>query len=225
MPPAVALAGAGLAGAGASAGNGKKASNAAKQQLQVQQQQLQLEQGLISQAKTAWQPAADYWNSLLSGNQTLASQAVSPYANIIKQQAQATQRNLLSSQPSGGEANLARATAAQGTNAQLAQLYAGVQPTAANSLGSLAGTAFGAGSSAGGTVNPNIGAAAGILNNQSNQVQQGITGLGPLLYQAIHKPQQSGNSVNPTFAQLGGTAGLPNIGTLYPGLGGGTFGG
>lgn len=201
MPPA-ALApiaiGLGGAGSAANAAGGKKASNSANN---LAQQQLNLQLAQWGQAKkiigSAFQPASDYWNSLLKGGQA-ATTAVGPIASQIGQAEAGARNSIQQSTPRGGEQNLAVAnTYNQGFN-DISRLYAGVQPLAAQNLGSLSGLAAG--------FNPSSNT-SGAFSNYGNQQQlatQGGQGFGNLAYKGAQqkkaKPQSGGGG-------SGGTAG------------------
>lgn len=199
MPPAVGPAIAGLAGGAGSAAGGKKgssaASKAAQMQYDIQKQQLALGQGLINTGMQAWQPAKDYWSSLLSGDPNKMAQAVGPSSDALKQ-TQAAQQASLAQLPQGGEKNLAIAQSQNQGYSDLARLYAGVQPTAANALGQLAGLPTQAGVATQGQAAPNVGAGLKYDTHASEQKGQGAgtagAGLGSLLYNSIHKPKTSG---------------------------------
>lgn len=189
MPPAVAMAIPAIAGAGAQASGGKKGNNAAKdaanKQFALQQQVLAFGQGLANQGMGAWQPANAYWQSLLSGDPNKIAQATGPTADIIRGQSQATGNQLAATMPQGGEANLAQAQNQLQASNNMARLYAGVQPTAANALGQLSGIPLGAGISAMGQGAPNVGSGLKFnthANDQASQAKGGLgQGLGTLL--------------------------------------------
>lgn len=140
MPPAVALAVPAIAGVGAQAAGGKKgnsaASNAANQQFQMQQQ-------LFQTGLSDFTPASDYFKKLLSGDPTQVAGAVGPTSDILKGQAQSQAAQTAATMPQGGEANAAQASNNQSSYNQLARLYAGVQPGAAQELGQLASAPLG----------------------------------------------------------------------------------
>lgn len=180
MPPAAAIIPA-VVGAGASASGGKKgnksAKNAANNQFNMQQQ-------LFNTALGAWQPAADYFKKLLSGDPTQIAQAVGPTADILKGQAQGNARQLAATMPAGGEANAAMASNAQNSYNSIARLYAGVQPQAAMALGQLAAAPLGASA-------PNVGSGLKFDTHQQEQLSNSKgslgTGLGTLAGRAVSK--------------------------------------
>jgi hypothetical protein len=185
MPPAAALAIPAIAGVGAQAAGGKKGNNAAKdaanKQFALQQQVLQFGQGLANQGMSAWTPASNYWQALLSGDPNKTAQAVGPTSDAIRQQSAASSAQLAATSPMGGEANAAQAANAAQTSNNMARLYAGVQPTAANALGQLSGIPLGAGISARGQGAPNVGSglkfnthAADQQNQQKGSLGQGV---------------------------------------------------
>ena len=225
MPPAAIAAGVtGLAGTGASAAGGKKASNAAnrlaEQQQQLQQQQWNQALKQLNLGRSAFQPAENYWNALLHGGQA-AVQATGPYASLIGQNAAGAQRAIQTALPRGGEQNLALAQSRIGASNDISRLYAGMQPTAASALGSLAGTAFGSGAS----FNPsaNIGGALSNYANQQALAQQAGQGFGSILYRAGQKipNQKTPNSISPSQIPLDqpqpGPGVLPPLVGLGPG--------
>lgn len=179
MPAAVAAIPA-IAGAGASAAGGKKGNSAAKD---AANRQFQMQQSLFNTGLSAWQPAADYFKSLLSGDPTQIAAAVGPTSDILKGQAASQSRQLAATMPAGGEANSAQAQNAQGSYNNLARLYAGVQPAAASALGQLASAPMGASA-------PNVGSGLKFDTHQQEQLGQSKgtigTGLGSIAAGAKH---------------------------------------
>lgn len=189
MPPAALaiapLVGGLAAGAGSAAG-GKKGSDVQKQQLALQQANSQYGKNLVGTGmSTAWTPAANYWNTLLKGGQAAVT-AVGPYSDMIRNSTAAT-NTTLQGLPGGGERNLAIAQNQVGQANNLARLYAGVQPTAAQALGTLSQVPIGAGGSIINSSGPQIG--AGVQSQLGNQgaKMQGGSGLGSLLYNGMNK--------------------------------------
>ena len=198
---------AGAAGSAGSAGKGKKASGAAndlaQQQLQLQQKQFGLTQQQYGLGNKALGPSTDYWNALLKGGQA-AVQATGPYASLIGQAAQGTRNSILSGTARGGEQNLALAQNSINQGNNVARLYAGMQPLAAQGLTQNAGAYFGSGAG----VNPsaNTGGAFANYANQGNLAAQGGAGFGSLLYNSMKKLQDLKGG--------GGGAYTPGSGTL-----------
>lgn len=159
MPPAVALAVPAVAGAGASASEGKKGQNAAKKQAQ---QQFQFQQKLFDTGMQAWQPSANYFQSLLSGDPTRMAEATGPARDAIRGQQQAASRQMAATTPAGGEANAAQAALQQQGYSDIARLTAGVQPQAAQALGQLAGVPIQ-------TSAPNVGSGIKAQQNLANE--------------------------------------------------------
>ena len=185
----------GIASGAGSAAGGKKAGDAASKQLALQQQQLNLGKQLTQAGMTqAWQPATNYWSSLLSGNPTAIQSAVGPSADLVRGSMTAAQRQIGSSMPAGGERNLALAQNAQQGYSNLARLYAGVQPAAASALGQLSGIPIGAGVSTMGQGAPQVGAGLWAQQMGQQNAMQGMQGAGGLLYQGINKLGQGGGS-------------------------------
>lgn len=180
MPPAVALAIPAIAGAGASASSGKKGAGQAKD---AANRQFQMQSQLANTGLSAWQPAADYYKKLLSGDPTQIAQAVGPTSDILKGQAQSQSRQLAATMPAGGEANAAQASNAQGSYNNLARLYAGVQPGAAAALGQLSAAPLGASA-------PNVGSGLKFDTHQQEQLGQSKgtigSGLGTVAAHAKH---------------------------------------
>lgn len=184
MPAAIPI-GIAAAGTGSSMAQGKGAKGVANKQLALQQQQLDFGKQIFNTGMQAWQPANNYWQALLSGDTTKASQAVGPYSDIIKQQGAATSGQI-AGLPAGGERSAAQAQNLSDTYNQTARLYAGVQPTAAQALGTLAGLPMQSGVGIMGQGAPNI--SAGLkYGTHANELAQGQgAGLGDLLYGAIN---------------------------------------
>ena len=164
MPHAAAITGATLGGAGmlGSGIGGKKAQNKAnklaQQQLGLQQNQFGLAKQQVGLGNAALSPAAQYFQNLLQGGQA-ARLAVSPMTQLIGQTGEGAQRAIQAGTPRGGEQNLALAQNRIGTAGQIANLYTGVQPMAAQGLAGIGGEYLGSGAA----LNPgaNTGAAAG----------------------------------------------------------------
>lgn len=194
MPLAAIGAGIGAAGSAASGIGGKKAQNQAnkisQQQLGLQQQQFGLSKQQVGLGDQSLSGAGNYWSSLLQGGQA-ARQAVGPIAGQLGQAAEGARQSILATTPRGGEQNLAVAQNYNQLAGNVANLYAGLQPLAAQNLGQLGGEYLGSGAS----LNPqaNVGAALGNYANQQNLAAQGGAGFGGLLYNSLNK-QNSGNS-------------------------------
>lgn len=184
MPPALLAAAPLVGGAVGASSGGKKGGGSNKAAQQAADRQFQMQQQLFSTALSAWQPAANYYQSLLSGDPTKMTQAVGPTSDILKQQGQAQARELAARMPSGGEANAAQAASAQNTSNSLARLYAGVQPAAASALGQLSGAPMGASA-------PNVGSGLKFDTHQQEQLSQSKgqlgSGLGTLAANSKHR--------------------------------------
>lgn len=191
--PIIGITGGALGGISSGMG-GKKAGDQLDKQLQIQSQQLQLGKDLVGQGMTAWKPAENYWSTLLSGNRAAVQGALGPISEQMREQSQAGIRQLGSSLPAGGERNLALAEARNKQYGDLARLYAGVQPAAAQALGQLAGLPLGAGVSTMGQGAPQVGAGLWAQQMGQQQAAQGMMGAGNLLYQGINKLGNQGNS-------------------------------
>lgn len=190
--PAAALpfisAGIGAAGSASSAAGGKKAqkksNELANQQMQLQQQQFGLAKQQLGAGNQTIAPATGYFNALLQGGQA-ARQAVGPYASLIGQAGQGTEKSILAGTPRGGEQNLALAQSKMATGDQIARLYQGLQPMAAQGLGQLGGLQLGSASAF--NPNPNIGGAFGAYGQQQQNAGSAGAGFGNLLYNSIQK--------------------------------------
>jgi hypothetical protein len=186
----------GAAGSTASSMGGKKASNnLAKQQLALQQAQFGLTKQQFGLGNAALGPATSFWQDLLKGGPA-AQQATGPYASLISQQGAGTANAIRGSTARGGEQNLALAQNQLNTGGNIARLYAGMQPAAAQGLTNIGGAYFGSGSA----LNPtaNIGAGMQSYLQQQQMAQQGAAGFGGLLYQALRKQGGSGAAPAPT---------------------------
>lgn len=183
MPPAILAAAPLVGGAVGASSGGKKGGGSNKAAQQAADRQFQMQQQLFNTALSAWQPAANYYQSLLSGDPTKMAAAVGPTSDILKQQGQAQSRQLAATTPMGGEANAAQAANAQNTSNSLARLYAGVQPGAASALGQLSGAPMGASA-------PNVGSGLKFDTHQQEQLGQSKgslgSGLGTLAAGAKH---------------------------------------
>lgn len=182
MPAAIAPIIGGALGAGgsiASGAGGKKAQKAANQ---LAQSQLGLQKQQIGLGNAALAPASNYWNDLLKGGQA-AVQATGPYASLIGQAGQGARNSIAAMTPRGGEQNLATAQSYNQTSNDIARLYAGMQPLAAQGLAGIGGEYFGS------APNP-TGAGLGAAGMGMQNAQQGASGFGSMLYQALNKLQR-----------------------------------
>lgn len=190
--------GLGAAGAGASAAGGasagKAGKNLAKQQLALQNAQFGLTRQQYGLGNAALGPASNYWQALLKGGPTAVA-ATGPYASLIGQAGQGARQAIATGTPRGGEANLATAQSYNQTADQIARLYAGMQPMAAQGLAQIGGEYLGSGSA----VNPfaNIGAASSIYGMQGQNAMQGAQGFGGLLYQGLQGKLNRGGTQTP----------------------------
>jgi hypothetical protein len=204
MPAAPIAKGLGAAGLGASGASGKKASNAgnqlAQQQLQLQQNQFGLTKQQYGLGNAALGPASNWYQDLLKGGQA-AVQATGPYASLIGQSAEGNRNAIMAATPRGGEQNLAIAQNYNQAGNNIARLYAGMQPLAAQGLTQVGGAYLGSGSA----VNPQASpyAAASIYQSQLQNAQQGAQGFGSLLYNAMRKGGSGGGKDNGSLLQPG----------------------
>lgn len=197
MPAAVAVPAAlSAAGIGAGAAGGKKAQNAANQQLGLQKQQFGLTQQQVGLGNKALGGATNYWQALLNGSGNAAQQATGPYASLIGQNAQGARTAIQALTPRGGEQNLALAQNYNTASNNIARLYAGMQPLAAQNLQGI-GQAY-MGSAAGFNPTANTGGAMNIYGQEMAGGQQAGAGFGQLLYNALQNRggKSSGGGLN-----------------------------
>lgn len=181
MPVApIAGAVAGGLGAASSAMGGKKA---AKKADAAAQQQLQLQSGMYGKANEQLGPASNYWQALLKGGQA-AVQATGPIASQIGQLGQGARRSIQAFTPRGGEQNLAIASSYNDQANQIARLYAGMQPMAAQGLEQIGGAYLGG-------AQPNTGGALSTYANQGQMANEGAGGFGSLLFNSLNKLQKN----------------------------------
>lgn len=194
MPAAAIGAGIGGLGSIASGASGKKsqgnANKLAQQQLGLQQQQFGLAQQQTGLGNAALGGASNYWNALLSGNRTAAAQATGPYAAMQGQAAEGARQAIAATTPRGGEQNLALAQNYNDLSNNVARLYAGMQPLAAQSLGQLGGEYLGSGTAFNPQSSPY--AALGAYTTGVDSANQAGAGFGSLLYNSINKLKQGG---------------------------------
>lgn len=182
MPAAAApIIGGGLSAIGGATG-GKKQSHAAQQ---AANQQFAFQNQLFNTAQQAWQPAANYFKSLLSGDPRHIAAAVGPTSDILKQQAQAQSQQIAATSPSGGAQNLAQQQNLQNQYNQMSRLYAGVQPQAAAALGQLSAQPMGASA-------PNVGSGLKYDTHQQEMQNQSKGALGSGLGQIAGGKRTSG---------------------------------
>ena len=126
-----------------------------------------LQKGAIGGGQSALNPALNYYQSLLAGGPQ-AQQAVAPAAQQISQVYGQQQQNIQNSLPQGGERNLALAQLPIQRAGQIASLYQGVQPAAAQALSGIGTGLLGLGGQVG----------QGLVNYQQSQNQQKGQALG-----------------------------------------------
>lgn len=168
MPSAIAAPLATIATGGATAAGGKKGQRAAQQ---AANQQFQFQNTLFNTGQQAWQPAAHYFQSLVSGDPRQIAAAVGPTSDILKQQAQAQSQQIAATTPQGGFQNLAQTQNLQNQYNQMSRLYAGVQPQAAAALGQLSAQPIGASA-------PNVGSGLKFDTHQQEMQNQSKGGIG-----------------------------------------------
>jgi hypothetical protein len=179
-----------VGGVGSAVGSGKSGKHAGDQaakQLALQQGQLNFGKGLAQAGMGAWQPAANYWSTLLGGDKTAIQGAVGPSADLVRGSMNAAQRTIGNILPAGGERNLALAQNNQQGYSQLARLYAGVQPIAAGQLGQLSQIPLQAGVGTMGQGAPQVAAGLQAQQGAKGQAMQGAQGAGSLIYQGMNK--------------------------------------
>ena len=128
-----------------------------------------LQKGALGGGQSAINPAINYYQGVLAGGPQ-AQQAVAPAAQQISQvysQQQKNEQNLL---PQGGERNLALAQLPIQRAGQIASLYQGVQPAAAQALSGIGTNLLGLGGQAG----------QGLVGYQGQQNAQKGAALGGL---------------------------------------------
>ena len=195
----------GIAGTGAAASlfGGMKGGGEANLAREEQARQRELQEKFLGIGLGAFNPAAEYWQSLLKGGQA-ARVATAPFAQDIRATHQAGRRTIGENLPRGGERNLAMAQSQVGQASDLARLYAGVQPAAAGALGQLAGLPFGVAGGAGAQSGALTGGLLGYGIEQQRQAQAGAGGIGRLLFQLSNK--EGG-----LFGGGGGSVGLDTL--------------
>jgi hypothetical protein len=205
MPAAALGAGLGAVGSVGSAAGGKKAAkranDLAQSQLRMQQGQFKFAKGQTNAGNQSLAPATGYFNDLLKGGQA-AVQATGPYASLIGQAAQGTQKAIQASTPRGGEQNLALAQNRNDQFNQIARLYAGMQPLAAQGLQQSAGLQYGSAAPYVPSANTS-GAFGNYANQQSMAAQQG-QGFGNLLFNSVNKLKGGQNAGKETGTGTGG---------------------
>lgn len=176
MPAAIIPAAIGATGSISSGVGGKKAQKSANA---AAQQQLQLQQGMYGKANEQLGPASNYWQSLLKGGQA-AVQATGPIASQIGQGAAGARTAIQATTPRGGEQNLAMAQNYNSSANNIARLYAGMQPLAAQGLTGIGGAYLGG-------AQPNVGGSLANYLGQQQMAGQGASGFGSLLYNSLNK--------------------------------------
>lgn len=131
---------------------------------------------LLGGAASNLNTAGNFYQQLLSGGQG-AQNVVAPSAMNISQVYGGNQKTLQDFMPAGGERNLALQQNQLGKTSSIANLYANVQPMAAQGLASLGATAGGLGTSAGGVGMQGL---SSLTNYQAQQNAAKGSALGSL---------------------------------------------
>ncbi|KKL49864.1 hypothetical protein LCGC14_2311260, partial [marine sediment metagenome] len=163
----------------------------------------------LALGRRAFDPALDYWSSILQGGHA-ANLALGPESQAIRGGFDVAQRNIEQNLPRGGERNLSLAQLEIEKGGRLGNLPTIARRQAAGSLAQLSGIPFGVGSAAGAQA---TGLAGNLLNYGVSQQQQalgGATGIGELLYKIANKFQGGGRA--------GGAVSTPVPGTNVSGL-------
>lgn len=170
-------------------------------------------QDLMGAAMPAFEQATDYWNAIMQGG-TAARQAVGPFIEQLSELYGGQRKSMETFLPRGGERNLALAGLDIQQTGDVARLFAGLQPQAAQQLAQL----FGLGAGAAGQF---AGAAAGALGPAT-------AGASNLLADAFRRQQALSQNLLLSGLSIGGmlAGGKQAGGGGSPGLNlGGGFGG
>ena len=175
---------------------------------QIAGQQAQNAEQLYQTAEPGFQTAESYYSALASGDPGAIMHAIGPAAQQVNQASVGAKSNIMATEPSGGEKNLALEMTDVNKGSQVGQLGAGAYTGSFNALGQLAGQGVGESTAAAGT---------GISGY--SQANSGLNSLGGLqLQNANLQMEQKGQS-------LGGFGSLLGIGGDVAGSqqGGGSF--
>lgn len=137
------------------------------------------------------QPATDYWQKLLQGGQE-AKIATGPYADLIGQSASSTRRGIEESLPMGGQREKALVSSRLDEQGQVARLYSGIQPMAAERLTTAAGIPYGVSVGFSGSAAPQIGAALNSYSQNESNNMNTATQFGRLAYNTATKASGGG---------------------------------
>lgn len=170
---------------------GKKAQ---KRATAAEQQQLSEQSTAFGNAGQQLGTAANYWNALLKGGQA-AMNAVGPTASLVGQNAEGARQAIQAYTPRGGEQNLALAQNWNTASNNIARLYAGMQPLAAQGLTGIGNSWLQAGA-------PQVGSGIAGLVSQQGMSNTGAAGAGSMLYNSLSKQGQGGGG-----GGMGGKAG------------------
>ena len=186
--PAIIGAGGGVGAAliGSRSGGGER--SLAQQQFDaqnlIQQQQLDM-------SRQAWNPAFDYWNSIMQGGHA-ANLALGPESQAIRGGFDVAQRNIGQNLPRGGERNLSLAQLEIEKGGRLGNLPTLARRQAAGNLAQLSGIPLGVASAAGGQASGLAGNLLSFGLSQQQQALSGAAGIGELLYKIANKFQSGG---------------------------------
>ncbi len=160
-----------------------------------QEQQNLIQQEQLALGRRAFDPALNYWSSILQGGHA-ANLALGPESQAIRGGFDVAQRNIEQILPRGGERNLSLAQLEIEKGGRLGNLPTIARRQAAGNLAQLSGIPFGVGSAAGGQATS---LASNLLSYGQNQQQQalgGAQGIGELLYKIANKFQSGGGGGN-----------------------------
>jgi hypothetical protein len=121
--------------------------------------------------------ATDWYTSLLQGGKG-AQNVVAPSAMNISDVYRGQANTAKNFMPAGGERNLALSTLAQGRARSIADLYANVQPMAAQNLASLGFGAAQAGQGFGSNANQGFGSLIGYQGQRNQAKGAALGGIG-----------------------------------------------
>lgn len=144
MAAAIPLIGTGIS-AVMGARNQKKQGDALKAQQAMAQQQAANGQQLFNVGMPALNQSANYYSRLLNGSRSGMTAALAPEIGATTDVYRGAERSLERSGVRGAQRDVAKADLARDQAGKISGLMLGVRPAAAQSLGTLAGNALGAG--------------------------------------------------------------------------------
>jgi hypothetical protein len=162
---------------------------------QLAQQQGANSQKLFNESNPGFESAEQFYTALSSGDPYAISRAIAPATEQVNEATAGAKKNILASDPNGGEKNLALEMADVKQGSEIGKLGAGAYTGSFNALASLAGQGTGEGIQSAGTATQAYGAS-----------NQGFGQLGQLQIEQKGMSMGAMSSLGGDIAKVGGAA-------------------